>query len=269
METKIAVLFPIYFGDSLDFLKESLESVLNQTYTSFSIVLLIDGSLKKGILEYLEKIDEKRLIILRFETNRGLSFVLNDGVRYCLERDYEYIARMDADDICFPNRFEKQLKYLQDNLDCDCLGSNAIEFTKDNFFHEKKMPLTHIDCYNFFKKRNCMIHSTVMFRRSYFEKCGLYPVDTYYEEDTMLWANGFFNNCKFANLDEPLLYFRLDDNFFLRRRGWKHAKNILLIKVKIKKMLNYGFDSYLYAISFFLIKMLPSSILRLAYKTLR
>lgn len=59
-----------------------------------------------------------------------------------------------------------------------------------------------------------MIHPTVMFRRSYFEKAGLYPENTYFGEDTMMWAKGFKAGCQFANLPEYLLKFRLDPNFF-------------------------------------------------------
>ena len=66
------------------------------------------------------------------------------------------------------------------------------------------MPITHEECLELFKKRDCMIHPTVMFRRSYFEKAGLYPEDTYFGEDTMMWAKGFKSGCKFANVPEYL-----------------------------------------------------------------
>lgn len=78
------------------------------------------------------------------------------------------------------------------------------------------------------------------FRRSYIEKSGLYSLDTYFGEDTMMWAQGFVAGCVFANVPEYLFRFRLDDNFFKRRRGWKHAKGIFTLRHKVNKMLHYG-----------------------------
>lgn len=75
-----------------------------------------------------------------------------------------------------------------------------------------------------------MIHPTVMFRRSYFEKAGLYPEDTYFGEDTMMWAKGFKSGCKFANVPEYLFKFRLDSNFFERRRGG-NMQNLFILYV--------------------------------------
>lgn len=120
-----------------------------------------------------------------------------------------------------------------------------------------------------FHKRDCMIHPTVMFRRAYIEKAGLYSLDTYFGEDTMMWAQGFAAGCVFGNVPEFLFRFRLDDNFFTRRRGWKHAKAIFLLRHKVNKMLHYGALADLWALMYATAKMMPTVILRFIYKNAR
>lgn len=131
------------------------------------------------------------------------------------------------------------------------------------------MPITHEECLELFKKRDCMIHPTVMFRRSYFEKAGLYPEDTYFGEDTMMWAKGFKSGCKFANVPEYLFKFRLDSNFFERRRGWKHAKSIYTLRHRVNRMLGFGWKEDCYALLYAMVKLMPKSILDIIYKTVR
>ena len=150
------------------------------------------------------------------------------------------------------------------------MGTWAIEIKSDGSeFFKKQMPETHEGCWKQFMIRDCMIHPTVMFRRSYFEKAGLYSLNTYFGEDTMMWASGFANGCKFANLPEYLFKFRLNDDFFNRRRGWKHAKGILTLRWKVNKMLHYPIKAYLYAIAYAVVKMMPTKMLNYIYRKVR
>ena len=136
-----------------------------------------------------------------------------------MTKDYEYIARMDADDISMPDRFEKQLVYLHTHQKVECLGTWVIEInSKGEEYYRKQMPETYDESINMFRKRDCMIHPIVMCRRSYIEEAGFCALDTYFGEDTMMWAQGFKVGCVFANVPEFLLQFRLDDYFFERRR---------------------------------------------------
>ncbi|MCG8411684.1 MAG: glycosyltransferase, partial [Bacteroidales bacterium] len=202
--------------------------------------------------------------------NLGLAKSLNQLLDKVLNGDYEYIARMDADDISFATRLERQVQFLETNIETDCLGTWAIEINENGTeYFKKEMPLSHQECHKLFMMRDCMIHPAVMFRKSYFEKAGLYPEDTYFGEDTMMWAKGFVSDCKFANLPENLLYFRLDKNFFERRRGWKHAKSILILRMRVNKMLKYGWKAYLYTYLYALAKLMPTRILNLIYKKVR
>ena len=267
---KISVIMSLYKSDILRYVSLAVESVLHQSYSELDFFIIYDGLVQTDVNEYLSGIKDNRFHIYRRDENKGLAHSLNDLLAVVMPLGYEYIARMDADDISLPDRFEKQLRYMEAHPDCDAVGTWAIEINSDGSeFFRKKMPVTHKDCRDFFMKRDCMIHPTVMFRRSYFEKAGSYAVDTYFGEDTMMWAQGFANGCRFANIPEYLFKFRLNDDFFNRRRGWKHAKSILTLRWKVIKMLNYPVKAYFYAIAYAGAKTMPTSILNLIYRIAR
>lgn len=267
---KIVVIMSLYKNDVLEYVNPAIDSVLSQCYSDFDFYIQYDGSVQQDVDNYLLNINDERIHICTRSENKGLAYSLNELLEKVILMDYKYIARMDADDISMPDRFEKQIRYMDEHPECDAVGTWAIEIKADGSeFYRKQMPVTHEECYNFFMKRDCMIHPTVMFRRSYIEKAGLYSIDTYFGEDTMMWAQGFANGCKFANIPEFLFKFRLNDDFFNRRRGWKHAKGILTLRWKVNKMLHYPLKAYLYAIAYAGAKMMPTSILNLIYRKAR
>ena len=124
---KIAVLLPVYKNDSIDFLYKSIRSILSQGNVFFHVFIGVDGPVGDELRKALENIaEDKRVEIIWFETNRGLACVLNDLVALSKESGHDYYARMDADDIALPDRFEKQVKFLEDNTEVDVVGG-AIE----------------------------------------------------------------------------------------------------------------------------------------------
>ena len=269
MAKEFSVLMSVYYKDKASELRQSLESVVTSSVEPSEVVLVEDGELTDELeLIVREYADKYRSIkIVQLPVNGGLAHALNIGLKYCT---CDYIARMDSDDITLPERFEKQIGFLELHPDVDCVGTWAIEIKADGSeFFRKQMPITHEECRKFFMKRDCMIHPTVMFRRSYIEKAGNYAEDTYFGEDTMMWAQGFENGCKFANLPEYLFKFRLNDEFFRRRRGWKHAIGILTLRWRVNRMLHYPLQAYLYAIAYAGAKMMPTEILNLIYKNAR
>lgn len=268
---RLAVVMSIYINDSVNYVQEAINSIFTQTYKSFDLYIQIDGSVSDTVRSFINQIKETQNVYVSEESeNKGLAKSLNNLLLKVLIKDYQYIARMDADDISCPERFMKQIDYLDKYLDIDIVGTWAIEIDERNVeFDKKRMPLTHSQCFKFFKKRDCLIHPTVMFRNTYFKKAGLYPEDTYFGEDTMMWANGFYNHCKFSNIPEYLFYFRINSNFFERRRGWMHAKAIFSLRCHVNKMLEYGFSSYIYAFLYAAVKMMPKPILKRLYKIVR
>ena len=267
---RIAVIMSLYKSDVLDYVKLATESILNQSYSDFDFYIQYDGYVQKDVDDYLSGIKDERIHINRREENKGLAYSLNELLGIVMPQNYEYIARMDADDISLPERFEKQITYMDAHPGTECLGTWAIEINSDGSeYYRKQMPETHEGCWKQFMIRDCMIHPTVMFRRSYIEKAGVYSLDTYFGEDTMMWCQGFYNGCKFANLPEYLFKFRLNDDFFNRRRGWKHAKAILKLRWRVNKMLHYPCKAYLYAFAYAGAKMMPTKVLNLIYKKAR
>lgn len=268
---ELAVIMSVYYGDCYKYVQMAIDSLLSQTYSSFDLYICIDGTLDEPLLTYVNSLTSDNVFIYKNNENIGLAKSMNLLLNKILpQQNYQFVARMDADDINASTRFEKQIKYFHSNEEIDCLGTWAIEIdAQGNEFYKKSMPCSHEDCFNFFSKRDCMIHPTVMFRKSYFEKAGLYPEDTYFGEDTMMWAQGFANNCHFANIPEFLYFFRLNDVFFDRRRGIKHAKSIWRLRRKVNKMLHYGLSADIWAILYALAKLMPKRILNIIYKTLR
>ena len=269
---RLAVIMSLYKSDRIDYVKLAVGSILNQTYSNFNYYIQYDGPLSEGVDDYLLTLahEDNRVRLNRRTENKGLAYSLNELLGVVMPMGYEYIARMDADDFSMPDRLEKQICYMDEHPECDVIGSWAIEIKADGSeFYRKQMPVTHKECYDFFVERDCMIHPTVMFRRRYIEKAGFYSLDTYFGEDTMMWAQGFANGCKFANIPEFLFKFRLNDDFFNRRRGWKHAKGILTLRWKVNKMLHYPLKAYFYAIAYAGVKMMPQKVLSLIYKMAR
>lgn len=271
IQSKIAVILPVYKNDKVPYIRLSFDSILNQKHTDVFLYVGVDGPVGDDLVLCLREYESlENVHIYWFLENRGLAIVLNDLLDICFKEGYEYIARMDADDISMPERFAKQIAFMDSHSDVDCLGTWAIEIDNEGKeYFRKKMPTTHEECLELFKKRDCMIHPTVMFRRSYFEKAGLYPEDTYFGEDTMMWAKGFKSGCKFANVPEYLFKFRLDLNFFERRRGWKHAKSIYTLRRRVNRMLGFGWKEDCYALLYAMAKLMPKSVLDIIYKTVR
>lgn len=267
---KIVCLLPIYNNDNCSFFIQSVYSILNQSVKS-DIVLLCDGEINGQLANSIKELGEK-IKIIAFPQNRGLAIVLNNGLKYCFEHGYEYIARMDADDISLPERFEKQLKFLEENIDIDVVGGAIEEIDEKGTSRNKIVyyPLTHDECYRFFAKRDPLAHPAVMFRKSFFEKAGLYNELYRKNQDSQLWFAGFKNGCKFANLNEIILKFRINENFFNNRRaGYSRAKMMLRDRYIINKELEYGLKGNIYAVCMFFITIAPSFFRKIAYKILR
>ena len=260
----------LYKNDRLEFVQLAVESILNQTYKDFDFYIQYDGPVRTDVDEYLSSLVDDRVKVQRRAENKGLAQSLNELLAIVMPTGYEYIARMDADDISGKNRFERQMAYFESHPELDCLGTWAVEITSSGEeYFRKQMPETNDACYELFKKRDCMIHPTVMFRRSYIEKAGAYATDTFFGEDTMMWAQGFAAGCKMGNVPEYLFRFRLDDNFFNRRRGWKYAKGIWQLRHRVNKMLSYGVSADMWAIAYACAKMMPKFILDVLYRNAR
>lgn len=205
---ELSVLMPVYNGEK--YLKESIESILTQTYREFEFIIINDGSTDKSleIIEYYSSLDNRIKVISR--ENKGLVYSLNEGVKLSTGR---YIARMDADDISYKDRFQKQIDYLLDNQDVYILGTfvEAIGNSEKKEFIENYFNQTWDE--NSAKERIkecCMIlHPTAMIKREALIELKGYRNKYNIMEDDDLWIRAFKKGYKISNYSEVLLKYRL------------------------------------------------------------
>lgn len=269
----IAVIMSLYKNDRLEYVKLAVESILGQTFNEFDFYIQYDGPIHEDIDHYLDSLNDERVIIRKRSENKGLAYSLNELLSIVMPLGYEFIARMDADDISMHERFEKQIVYLKSHTDVDMVGCaiNEIDENGNNRGKVTRYPCEPDESRAFFAKRNPVAHPTVMFRRSFFDKAGWqYPTDFVRNEDTRLWHEGYKHGCVIANLPDILLNFRMTDSMFKQRRnGRKFAQSQLKLRKLIAKDLGYGYMSYVYAYAMYLLMISPSWLLKFAYRVLR
>ena len=266
----IAVLLSVYKNDRAEFLRLSIDSILNQSYKNIILYIGVDGTIGEKLYKCLEQYEqEKRVNIVYFPENRGLAVVLNDLLILCKEANIEYIVRMDADDISVPNRLANQVNYLLLHPEVDVVGGRIEEINEQSERNGKSVtyPLTHQECFKFFRYRDPLAHPAVMFRKSFFDKAKGYRNEYRKNQDTMLWFDGFMNGCIFANLDETVLLFLVTDDFYKNRRnGFKRAKKMLKDRFMINKSLHYDWSAYLFSFLMFIMTLTPPFLKKFLYR---
>ncbi|MBP1539421.1 MAG: glycosyltransferase [Prevotella sp.] len=222
MNTKFSVLMSVYIKEHPSFLRQSLDSVFCQTLPPDEVVLIEDGPLTDElhgvIAEYRDKHPE--LKVYPQEHNAGLGSALNIGLKLCTN---DLVARMDTDDICHPDRFEKEVKFMTEHPDIDICGSNLDEFDGDPSCvrSHKVVPEMHDEIVKYARRRNPINHPTAIYRRDKVLAVGGYQG---FPEDYCLCIKMIMGGCRFHNLQESLLHFRFTDDAIRRRGGWQHAK---------------------------------------------
>ena len=265
----IAVLLPVYKKDNPEFFKIAVNSLMAQTFQDFKIFLGVDGPIEGELDETVKGYEQDaRFCVIRFKENRGLACVLNDLISAAEEQDFEFFARMDADDICEHTRFEKQMAFLLAHANVDVVGGRIEEIDENGQLNGKMVsyPLTHEECRKFFRYRDPLAHPATFFRKRFFEKAKGYRPEYRKNQDTMLWFDGFMNGCVFANLSETVLHFRVAKDFYGRRNGWKRAKQMMHSRMEINKSMHYDISANLFAIAMALMTVSPTWIKKFLYK---
>jgi glycosyltransferase involved in cell wall biosynthesis len=199
----ISVILPVYNGAA--YLKEAIESILNQTYTNFELIIINDGSIDTS--EKIIKFFCDSRIIYLYQENQGLAATLNNGIKIAKGK---YIARQDQDDISLPDRFKRQIAYLEAHSQCGMVGCWAKILTGNSSkerFH--KHPSEYAEILFELLFDNPIVHSSVMIRRSVFETVGLYTTDKMRQppEDYELWSR-IAKYYPIANIPEVLQHYR-------------------------------------------------------------
>jgi hypothetical protein len=230
---RVSVVLPVWNGER--FLARAIESVLLQTFDSLELLLIDDGS-TDGTAEIARSFAERdpRVIILTRE-HRGVVDALNAGIAAARG---EYIARMDADDVSFPSRLEKQIEFLDSRPDCVAVGS-AVEIIDEIGEHvgTKTFAESHDDIESdLIGGTSAIAHPTVLARRDALIAVGGYELDRYPSEDYDLWIR-LVDKGHLANLREPLLAYRRHRGAIgIRHRERQHAMgNVINSKVRASR----------------------------------
>lgn len=269
---QIVVLMSVYKNDNPEHFHLSVESILKQTYQDFLLLIGVDGDIPDNLAEAIQAYNgNAKVKIFWFKENRGLTAVLNNLLDEGKKLRPTYYARMDADDISYTDRFEKQVRYMNENPELDVIGGAIEEMEYDGTLNSKviQYPLTHQECFDFFATRNPLAHPAVMFRASFFDKVTSYNANYKKNQDTELWYRAFKAGCKFGNLKDVVLTFRVSKDMYKRRGGVKFAKEVLKLRTEINKGLGYGFKATLFGYAYFIMAISPGWIKKFAYRVFR
>ena len=202
---KASVVLPIFNGEK--YLHEAIDSVLKQSFDDFELLLIDDGSADNTleIINHYKSSDSRCRVFTR--GNKGLVCSLNEGIE---QARGEIILRMDADDICLPDRFEKQIDYLDEHPECVALGAASILVDPDGLelcalsvFSEHDQ----IDSAHFNGLGGALAHPTAAIRRRALLAVGGYDEKYKHAEDVDLFLR-LAEYGKIANISEPLLLYR-------------------------------------------------------------
>ncbi|HEC27098.1 MAG TPA: glycosyltransferase [Gammaproteobacteria bacterium] len=198
----VSIVMSVYNGES--YLREAIESILNQTFTDFEFIIINDGSTDTSA-EIVRSYNDERIRLIQQE-NIGLAAALNRGIELS---EGKYIARMDADDICYPNRLEVQFRYLERHQDIIALGSAADWIDESGqYLCTIKKPFL-FDAIQKKLPDSPFIHPSVMFRRKVFYAAGRYPERFRISAADAVLFNKMAMLGELRNLSEPLICYRV------------------------------------------------------------
>ena len=255
-QPRISVIMGIY--NCAPTLTEALDSLLHQTYQGFKVIMCDDGSSDNTYevaQRYVDKYPNK-FILIRNSKNLKLAATLN----HCLEyADTEYVARMDGDDISLPDRFQKEIDFLDHHPEYALVSCPMIYFDEQGDYRRGKAfgeaPLSA-----FYGSPFC--HAPVMMRKDILEKIGNYTAEPRVEriEDYYLWYKFYRSEYRGYNLSEPLYKMRNDRNAFARRKAkdrWRTYK----ITIEVKKGLGLPYP-YLSGLPSLMKAIIPTWIIK-------
>lgn len=263
-----SVLMSIYYKENPSHFDECMKSVWdNQTLKPTEIILVQDGELT---LKLYQKIDEWKaklgdvLNVMQLSQNIGTGNAKNIGLNHC---KYEIICIVDTDDICMPERFEKQINFFKNNPNVDIVGGQIYEFVDgiDSLTTKRIVPCKHKDLVDFAKTRSPFNNMTIAYKKEVVLRVGGYHHHLWME-DYNLFLRLIASGCQLHNLEDFLVYVRIDNGMHGRRRGIRYIqseKQLFDLKLYLK------LQSFIPALLIFLvrvsIRLLPTEWLKKFY----
>lgn len=235
---QFSVLLSLYYKEKGEYLRQSLDSIFNQTLKPDEVILVEDGPLTEALYEVLSEYSNiySNFKIVRLEKNGGLGNALNIGLAHC---SFDLVARMDTDDIAKPDRFEKEIAVFEKDPNIDCCGSWIDEFIDipNCVISQRKVPEYNDEIIKYAHSRCPVNHPTVMYRKSMVQSVGGYQG---FPEDYFLWIKMIMAGAKFYNIQSSLLFFRFSNDVIKRRGGISYARDCIRTQYGFYKV---GFNS--------------------------
>lgn len=267
MEQKFSVLLTVYYKDNPLWLKQAINSVLENTVCPNEFVIMVDGPIPEEIQKILDEASQNKIVrILSQPNNAGHGAALAYGVPKC---KYELIALMDADDICRKDRFEKQLAYFAGHPNVVIIGAWIQEMDGDTLqtVAIRKVPLTDKEIKKRIKTRSPFNHVSVMFKKSKVLDAGNYQ-SFYLMEDYYLWVRMIAKGYEMANIADILVDVRVGKDMYKRRGGWAYFCVNKRLFDEMRKLGLINFMDYVYTLSvrFIVQVLMPNCIRSYFYK---
>jgi glycosyltransferase involved in cell wall biosynthesis len=201
---KVSVLLPVF--NAQNFVKEAIDSILQQTFSDFELIIINDGSTDNSS-KIISEFHDDRIIVINHEENKGLIFSLNEGLDLSLG---EYIVRMDADDFSLPERLSIQVDFMDINKDIVVSGGQMIDYENKIQLSNNPIVSDEVKAALLF---SCVIsHPTVIIRSAIFKKEKFYYDKSYiHSEDYELWSR-VIKNYKVSNVSNVILKYRIHQN---------------------------------------------------------
>lgn len=241
MKDDFTVLQSVYKNDDPLFLSECFDSLFNQTLKPQKIILIKDGTLTQKLEDVISDWKEKLpLKVVGYENNQGLAHALNFGLQFV---ETELVARMDSDDVAFPERFEKQVKKFETDKNLSVLGTGIEEFYNKSdgtvFTNVRLYPESTNKKKKKLFKGTPLAHPTVMLKTEILKNF-CYNEKTKCNEDIELWFRLLKAGIEFNTLQEALLNFRITDSTFKRR---SFSKSVNEFKIYFSNLFSlFGFS---------------------------
>lgn len=223
----ISVIMPVYNGEK--FLRGAIDAVLNQDFTDFEFIILNDGS-TDGTAEIVRSYSDPRIRFVENDGNKGIVYTLNRGIELATS---PFIARIDADDNCLPNRFSAQLNYLQANPDVDVLATTVTLIDEKDqevgVWEDDRRYVRPAAIYKQIPINNCISHPTILARTAILKQYG-YKASQQGSEDYDLWMRLLASGKHIHKLDQPLVLHRIVKTSITRGRQKNVFEHLLRTK---------------------------------------
>jgi glycosyltransferase involved in cell wall biosynthesis len=234
MHEPFSLLMPVYNGDRPDYLRRAFRSAVDdQTVRPDQVVIVRDGPVRGELAECLNDLQDSSVVPVTFvplEVNGGLGPALDRGLAASW---FDVVARMDADDVAMPHRFEVQLPLIEN---ADIVGSGLLEFVgdTDDVVGQRVPPLEQERISRYARVHDPFNHPTVVYRRSAVLAAGGYG-DIPLMEDYSLFARMLAGGARAVNVPEPLVFYRVGATAFKRRGGWRLLRSELRLQREFRR----------------------------------